>query len=112
MIPMSEAHLRSILKAWADHYNRGRPHSVLGPGVPDPPREQGLSRSLNPDIDWRRMRSCSRNRSSEACITNIRLCPPRPDRVFAHDRGGEEEAVFPIHQCLVELEQRCRLDKR
>jgi putative transposase len=38
MIPLSEAHLRSILKLWVDHYNRGRPHSLLGPGVPDPPR--------------------------------------------------------------------------
>jgi putative transposase len=37
MIPVSEAHLRSILKLWVEHYNRGRPHSSLGPGVPDPP---------------------------------------------------------------------------
>jgi putative transposase len=37
MIPISEAHLRSILKSWVGHYNRGRPHSSLGPGVPDPP---------------------------------------------------------------------------
>ena len=27
-------------------------------------------------------------------------------------RGGKEQAVFPIHQGLVELEQRCRLDER
>jgi putative transposase len=39
MIPMSEAHLRSILREWTAHYNRGRPHSALGPGVPDPPKE-------------------------------------------------------------------------
>ena len=37
MIPLSEAHLRSILKSWVKHYNRGRPHSKFGPGVPDPP---------------------------------------------------------------------------
>lgn len=37
MIPLSEAHLRAILKCWVTHYNRGRPHSALGPGVPDPP---------------------------------------------------------------------------
>ena len=37
LIPMSEAHLRAILKSWVNHYNRGRPHSSLGPGVPDPP---------------------------------------------------------------------------
>ena len=38
MIPLSEAHLRSILKSWVDACNRGRPHSMLGLGVPDPPR--------------------------------------------------------------------------
>jgi len=37
MIPMSEGHLRSILRAWVAHYNGGRPHSALGPGVPGPP---------------------------------------------------------------------------
>ena len=39
MIPMSEAHLRSILREWMIHYNGGRPHSALGPGAPGPPRE-------------------------------------------------------------------------
>jgi putative transposase len=38
MIPISEGHLRSILKEWIAHYNRARPHSALGPGVPDPPQ--------------------------------------------------------------------------
>jgi transposase InsO family protein len=35
MIPLNERHLRSLLKEWKDHYNRGRPHSSLGPGIPD-----------------------------------------------------------------------------
>jgi len=39
MIPVSEGHLRTVLKAWVTHYNRGRPHSALGPGAPDPPEE-------------------------------------------------------------------------
>jgi hypothetical protein len=42
MIPLSEAHLRAILKCWVTHYNGGRPHSALGPGVPDPPRKHGV----------------------------------------------------------------------
>src|SRR5437867_1570287 len=42
MIPMSDAHLRAILKCWVTHYNRGRPHSALGPGVPDPPQESAV----------------------------------------------------------------------
>jgi transposase InsO family protein len=37
LIPLSEAHLRRTLKSWVTHYNRGRPHLALGPGVPDPP---------------------------------------------------------------------------
>jgi putative transposase len=40
LIPLSEAHLRAILKCWVTHYNGGRPHSALGPGVPDPPKNQ------------------------------------------------------------------------
>ena len=35
LIPMSEAHLRAILNEWATHYNRGRPHLSLGPGIPE-----------------------------------------------------------------------------
>ena len=37
LIPLSEAHLRQTLRSWVAHYIRGRPHSALGPGVPDPP---------------------------------------------------------------------------
>ena len=37
LIPLSEAHLRTILREWVAHYNRGRPHMCLGPGIPDPP---------------------------------------------------------------------------
>ena len=33
MIPLNETHIRWILKSWASH--RGRPHSSLGPGIPD-----------------------------------------------------------------------------
>jgi len=39
LIPLSESHLRAILSSWVGHYNRGRPHMALGPGVPDPPWE-------------------------------------------------------------------------
>ena len=37
VIPLSESHLRSILSYWVRHYNAGRPHMALGPGVPDLP---------------------------------------------------------------------------
>ena len=35
LIPLNERHLRWILRAWVTHYNRGRPHASLGPGMPD-----------------------------------------------------------------------------
>ena len=36
MIPVTERHLRWILREWVRHYNRGRPHASLGPGLPEP----------------------------------------------------------------------------
>ena len=35
LIPMNERHLREILKEYKTHYNQGRPHSSLGPGLPE-----------------------------------------------------------------------------
>ncbi len=36
MIPFSEKHLRQVLREWMTHYNYGRPHASLGPGIPNP----------------------------------------------------------------------------
>ncbi len=38
LIPLNERHLRGIVKESVTHYNRGRPHSALGPGIPEPPQ--------------------------------------------------------------------------
>ncbi len=35
MVPLNDRHLRRIVREWVSHYNRGRPHSSLGPGIPD-----------------------------------------------------------------------------
>lgn len=35
VIALNEKHLRRILKEWVAHYNQGRPHSSLGPGIPN-----------------------------------------------------------------------------
>jgi len=35
VIPLSETHLRTIMREWVAHYNQGRPHASLGPGIPD-----------------------------------------------------------------------------
>ena len=36
LIPFGEDPLRKILRAWRLYYNRGHPHSHLGPGLPEP----------------------------------------------------------------------------
>jgi transposase InsO family protein len=38
LIPLGEGHLKRILREWVGHYNRGRPHSSLGAGMPEPPQ--------------------------------------------------------------------------
>jgi transposase InsO family protein len=35
MIPMNERHLRKTLRSWMAHYIKGRPHSSLGPRIPE-----------------------------------------------------------------------------
>jgi putative transposase len=35
MIPLGEKHLRRVLREWVLYYNQGRPHSSLGPGIPE-----------------------------------------------------------------------------
>jgi putative transposase len=37
LIPFSASHLGHLLIQWVSHYNRGRPHMSLGPGIPQPP---------------------------------------------------------------------------
>jgi putative transposase len=36
LIPLTENHLRRLLHEWVLHYNEGRPHMSLGPGIPQP----------------------------------------------------------------------------
>jgi putative transposase len=52
MIPLSEAHLRSILREWVAHYNGGRPHRALGPGVPGPPAGSARTSKAQPRCRW------------------------------------------------------------
>src|SRR5262249_41685085 len=42
---LNETHLRRILHEWVRHYNRGRPHSSLGPGIPEQPTAMCTGRS-------------------------------------------------------------------
>jgi transposase InsO family protein len=40
LIPFNERHLRAVLREGIRHYNRGRPHSSLGPAIPDHPPDR------------------------------------------------------------------------
>ncbi len=37
LLPLSANHLEHLLAQWVPHYNGGRPHMSLGPGIPQPP---------------------------------------------------------------------------
>jgi len=45
LIPLNERHLRKILEEWVVH-NKGRPHSCLAPGIPQP-RASGKVKRLS-----------------------------------------------------------------
>jgi putative transposase len=36
LIPLNERHLKGILREWKTHYCQARPHTSLGPGLPEP----------------------------------------------------------------------------
>jgi transposase InsO family protein len=40
LIPFNERPLKRALQEWGNHYNRGRPHSTLGPGLPEPTQDK------------------------------------------------------------------------
>ena len=40
LILFNERHLHMTIREWTMHYNRGRPHSSLGPGLPEPMSDQ------------------------------------------------------------------------
>jgi transposase InsO family protein len=46
VIPLNERHLYGVLKEWVVHYNEGRPHMSLGPGIPLPVRDLPVPRQV------------------------------------------------------------------
>jgi transposase InsO family protein len=60
VILLSEKHLRKTLREWVTHYNQGRPHSALGPGIPADTKER--LRRLTPN-------SCRHELSADSRIT-------------------------------------------
>jgi putative transposase len=59
LIPFGEGHLKRILREWVSHYNRGRPHSSLGPGIPEPAQAK-----LPDNVDRHKLPADCRVRSS------------------------------------------------
>ena len=69
VIPRNERHVRRLLREWVAHYNRGRPHTSLGPGIPDLPHDGLASCSSGHQIrDGHRV---VRRQSSADCTTSI-----------------------------------------
>ena len=50
LIPINARHLRRTVREFADHYNRGRPHTALGPGFPEPSQTTVPPRSHRHDL--------------------------------------------------------------
>ena len=48
IIPLNERHLQTIVTSWMAHYNHGRPHSALGPGLPEQGSEESPVRVGRP----------------------------------------------------------------
>lgn len=44
IIPVTEGQIRAVVREWASHYNRARPHMSLGSGFPK--RTEGLPAPL------------------------------------------------------------------
>ncbi len=40
LIVLDERYLQFVMREWVVHYNHGRPHTSLGPGIPDAPPEK------------------------------------------------------------------------
>jgi putative transposase len=59
IIPMNERHLRSTVREFVRYYNRGRPHSSLGPGIPEPIQASAPDMVLSDliEVDSRRLAS-------------------------------------------------------
>ena len=65
MIPLNESHLRRMLREWVRHYNEGRPHRSLGPGIPADARN-------NKERDVERSKTRSRHALAMPCAVRAK----------------------------------------
>ena len=77
LIPLSENHLRRVLAEWRDYYNQARPHSSLGPNVPEPasdlPGRACFAEALHSNWISRRFPADSRRAPSRLSVGAGRL---------------------------------------
>jgi transposase InsO family protein len=71
IIPMNERHLRKTLRSWMAHYNKGRPHSSLGPGIPERMPANTSSAAAPATSTAAQLSSVELRTFWAACITNI-----------------------------------------
>ncbi len=69
LIPLNERHLRRTISEFVVHYNRGRPHSALGPGIPEPP--QAMAPASVHRTNFPLVTASSQRRFSAGCIMNM-----------------------------------------
>ena len=69
LIPVGEAHLKRILREYVRHYNRGRTHSSLGPGIPERSLEPRF-RPASIGTNFRLVSGSTRRLFSAGCTTN------------------------------------------
>ena len=94
LILLSESHLRSILRAWVGHYNRGRPHMALGPGVPAPPHRISCSlQHHQPAIGSASASECAPGRCWATCTTSTCRGLRRRDPLIAEHTRLRREGV-------------------
>ena len=86
LIPMSESHLRSILRSWVGHYNRGARTCRSVQACPTLQRRSCRLRHHQPAIGSASASGCAPDRCWAACITNICWRPRRRDRIIAEHR--------------------------
>jgi len=80
MIPLHARQLRATLRSWVTHYNKGRPHSSLGP-EPLSRRQRDAFRSCTRDIDCLGIVGSQLRTSWAVCIMNISWKSVSPDAV-------------------------------
>jgi len=89
VIPINERHLGAVLREWVTHYNRGRPHASLGPGMPEGPGERRDQRRLPCCRDGDPRRSASRIPAGEDCCMKA-IAPKTVESIFC----GQQSRIF------------------